>query len=136
MKRQVSLIVASPPCVSLEAEADAIGLRRRPAAVPRRYVSMSQDASNVEAPLSYAGITPLIRMVRSSLLTVIVALVGLLGLNTYLLYISSSAVILNVDQARWEQSEMHDSLSTRLIRLELELEALPAPAERAEVVAR
>lgn len=68
--------------------------------------------------------------------TVIVALVGLLGLNTYLLFISSNAVILNVDQARWEQSEMHDSLSTRLILLELELEALQAQAERAEVVAR
>jgi hypothetical protein len=68
--------------------------------------------------------------------TVIVAFVGLLGLNTYLLFLSARAVIMNVDQARWEQSEMHDSLSTRLIRLELELEALQAQAERAEVVAR
>jgi len=67
--------------------------------------------------------------------TVIVALVGLLGLNTYLLFISSSAVIMNVDQARWEQSEMHDSLSTRLIRLELELEELREQAEQAELVA-
>lgn len=67
--------------------------------------------------------------------TVLVALVGLLGLNTYLLFISSSAVIMNVDQARWEQSEMHDSLSTRLIRLELELEALREQAEPAEVAA-
>ncbi len=67
--------------------------------------------------------------------TVIVALVGLLGLNTYLLFISSSAIIMNVDQARWEQSEMHDSLSTRIIRLELELEALRAQADP-EVAAR
>jgi len=35
-------------------------------------------------------------------LTVLVALVGLLALNTYLLFISSSAVIMNVEQARWE----------------------------------
>ena len=65
--------------------------------------------------------------------TVIVALVGLLGLNTYLLFISSSAVIMNVDQARWEQSEMHDSLSTRMIRLELELEDLREQAKGAEL---
>ena len=66
-------------------------------------------------------------------MTVIVALVGLLGLNTYLLFISSSAVIMNVDQARWEQSEMHDSLSTRIIRLELEIEELRAQVEEPTV---
>ena len=66
-------------------------------------------------------------------LTVLVALVGLLALNTYLLFISSSAVIMNVDQARWEQSEMHDSLSTRIIRLELEIEDLRGQVETVAV---
>jgi hypothetical protein len=96
------------------------------------------NASDLEPKTAKLGYFRDIRERRAWMarVTVIVALVGLLGLNTYLLFISSKAVIMNVDLARWEQSEMHDSLSTRLIRVELELEELRATMETPDLAGK
>lgn len=65
--------------------------------------------------------------------TVVVALVLLLGLNTYLLFLSASAVVMNIDLMRWEQSELHDHLNTQIIRLEIDLEEMRELLEEAEL---
>ncbi|MAG58939.1 MAG: hypothetical protein CMJ83_21845 [Planctomycetes bacterium] len=74
--------------------------------------------------------------------TGLVIVFGFLALNTVLLYVSTSTVVLNIDLARVEQSDQADLLHARLARLErhvasLEaLEALADPQPGAEPVAQ
>lgn len=63
---------------------------------------------------------------------VLVIAMGLLFLNTYLLFLSTSAIILNVDLVRLEQSDQADLLHARLDRLDrdlFEVYALLAPPQ-------
>ncbi|HCP46836.1 MAG TPA: hypothetical protein DIU15_12390 [Deltaproteobacteria bacterium] len=69
-------------------------------------------------------------------MTVLIAVLGLLVMNMYVLFISTETVILNVDLARIEQSDQADLLEARIQRLERQLEALHAnntPEKAAEV---
>jgi len=59
-------------------------------------------------------------------MTVLVAVLGLLILNVYLMYISTSAVILNIDLARLEQSDQFDLVERRLELVRKELKQLQA----------
>jgi len=64
--------------------------------------------------------------------TGLVILFGFLAVNTVLLYVSTSTVVLNIDLARVEQSDQADLLHARLARLErhvANLEALEAVEE-------
>ncbi len=62
-------------------------------------------------------------------MTVLVAVVGLLILNTYLLFLSSDAVILNIDQARLEQTALTERLEARIGELEGRIGELEAEQE-------
>jgi len=57
-------------------------------------------------------------------MTVLIAVLGLLIMNMYLLFISTQTVILNVDLARIEQSDQADLLEVRIHRLEMQVRAL------------
>ena len=47
-------------------------------------------------------------------MTVLLAVLGLLVLNIFLMYLSSNAVILNIDLSRLEQSDQFDLIERRL----------------------
>ena len=47
-------------------------------------------------------------------MTVLIAVLGLLILNIFLMYISANAIILNIDLARLEQSDQFDLVEKRL----------------------
>ncbi len=73
-------------------------------------------------------------------MTVLLAVLGLLVLNIFLMYLSASAIILNVDLARLEQSDQFDLVERRLEYLDRQVKAtnalcvdktLSAPAEAA-----
>lgn len=73
-------------------------------------------------------------------MTVLLAVLGLLVLNIFLMYLSSSAVILNIDLSRLEQSDQFDLVERRLEHLDRQIKAtaalctdapVPAPAEAA-----
>lgn len=71
-------------------------------------------------------------------MTVLIAVVLLLVLNMYVLFLSTESVILNVDLARVEQSNSSDRSEERFEALELqvmELRASLAAAEPAAVAA-
>ncbi len=61
-------------------------------------------------------------------LTVLVAVMGLLMLNTYLLFLSTDTMVMNVDQARLEQSDQIDRLEQRLTAMEAEIASLKGEA--------
>ncbi len=72
--------------------------------------------------------------------TIIVALFGLLSLNTYLMFLSTDAVIMNIDQARLEQSDQVDRLEFELAHLENQIATLqqslkePPPGAASELI--
>ena len=47
-------------------------------------------------------------------MTVLIAVLGLLILNIFLMYLSASAIILNIDLSRLEQSDQFDLVERRL----------------------
>lgn len=57
-------------------------------------------------------------------MTVLVAVVGLLVLNIYLLFLSSDAIILNVNQVRLEQVEHAERLEACVAHLEARIDHL------------
>ena len=57
-------------------------------------------------------------------MTVLLAVLGLLILNIYLMYLSSNAVILNIDLARLEQSDQFDLMDRRLELLDNDVRLL------------
>tara|TARA_Y100001968_G_scaffold209067_2_gene192166 strand:- start:5486 stop:5803 length:318 start_codon:yes stop_codon:yes gene_type:complete len=59
-------------------------------------------------------------------MTVLVAVLGLLVLNIFLMYLSSNAVILNIDLSRLEQSDQFDLVEKRLEILNRDLAQLEA----------
>ena len=59
-------------------------------------------------------------------MTVLVAVLGLLVLNIFLMYLSSNAVILNIDLSRLEQSDQFDLVEKRLEILNRDLDKLEA----------
>jgi len=65
-------------------------------------------------------------------MTVLLAVVGLLVLNVYLLYVSTNTVILNVDLVRLEQSDQFDLMEYRLDRLQNKINALQAAGTASE----
>ncbi len=73
-------------------------------------------------------------------MTVLLAVLGLLILNIFLMYLSASAVILNIDLSRLEQSDQFDLVERRLEYLDRQIkvtnalcadETPSAPAEAA-----
>ena len=68
-------------------------------------------------------------------MTVLVAVIGLLGLNSYLLFLSTDAIVMNVDQARLEQSELTERLESRIDQLEADIEEITASQAAAVAVA-
>ena len=64
-------------------------------------------------------------------MTVLIAVLGLLILNIYLMYLSSNAVILNIDLARLEQSDQFDLVERRLELLSRDVGALKMSAAEA-----
>ena len=85
-----------------------------------------QSYSDLEPAVAYLGYFKDIRERRSWMarLTVVVAVVGLLGLNIYLMFLSTNAVIANIDQARIDQTALADNLQLRIDDLEQEVESL------------
>ncbi len=65
-------------------------------------------------------------------MTVLLAVVGLLMLNVYLLYLSTNTVILNVDLVRLEQSDQFDLTERRLEHLQMQVRSLQAATAAAE----
>ncbi len=61
--------------------------------------------------------------------TIIVAIVGLLVLNTYLMFLSTDAVVLNIDQARLEQSDHVDRLERQLEQLQARVAGIEGGAQ-------
>jgi len=59
-------------------------------------------------------------------MTVLLAVLGLLVLNIFLMYLSSNAVILNIDLSRLEQSDQFDLVERRLEVLNRDVKALKA----------
>ena len=57
-------------------------------------------------------------------MTVLIAVLGLLILNVYLMYLSTNAVILNIDLSRLEQSDQFDIVERRMDLLQRELSAV------------
>jgi hypothetical protein len=55
--------------------------------------------------------------------TVLVIALGLLALNTYLMFVSTSTIVLNIDLARIEQSDQIDLLHARLDRMDRRITA-------------
>jgi cell division protein FtsB len=68
-------------------------------------------------------------------LTALVALFGLLMLNTYLLFVSTDTIVMNVDQARLEASDQVDRLELRMEALEEQIADLKAEGRTPQVVA-
>lgn len=50
--------------------------------------------------------------------TILVIILGLLVLNVYLMFVSMSTVVLNIDMARIEQSDQADLIHARIARIE------------------
>jgi hypothetical protein len=69
-------------------------------------------------------------------MTVLIAVMSLLMMNTYLLFLSTDSVILNLDLVRMEQSNDTDLLHLRLDVLELRIIELQAVAAAANGAAR
>jgi len=65
-------------------------------------------------------------------MTVLLAVVGLLMLNVYLLYLSTNTVILNGDLVRLEQSDQFDLTVRRLEHLQMQVRSLQAATAAAE----
>ena len=61
-------------------------------------------------------------------MTVLLAVLGLLILNVYLMYLSTNAVILNIDLTRLEQSDQFDVIERRFDLLDREMRAMKATA--------
>jgi hypothetical protein len=61
-------------------------------------------------------------------MTVLIAVLGLLILNVYLMYLSTNAVILNIDLARLEQSDQFDVIERRMELLDRDVGRLEAAA--------
>ncbi len=59
-------------------------------------------------------------------MTVLLAVLGLLVLNIFLMYVSSNAVILNIDLARLEQSDQFDLVERKIDFLNSDIDALRA----------
>ncbi len=60
--------------------------------------------------------------------TVLVIALGLLSLNTYLMFVSTSTIVLNIDLARIEQSDQVDMLHVRLDAMDRRIAASSATA--------
>lgn len=54
--------------------------------------------------------------------TVLVIALGLLSLNTYLMFVSTSTIVLNIDLARIEQSDQVDLIHARLDAMDRRLD--------------
>ena len=65
-------------------------------------------------------------------MTVLIAVLGLLVLNVYLMYLSTSAVILNIDLSRLEQSDQFDLVERRLDVVQRDLRRVTAEARQQE----
>ncbi len=50
--------------------------------------------------------------------TILAIILGLLVLNVYLMFVSTSTIVLNIDMARIEQSDQADLVHARIARLE------------------
>jgi len=61
-------------------------------------------------------------------MTVLIAVLGLLVLNVYLMYLSTNAVILNIDLAGLEQSDQFDVTERRLDLLDRQMKTVTATA--------
>lgn len=59
-------------------------------------------------------------------MTVLIAVLGLLVLNIFLMYLSSNAVILNIDLSRLEQSDQFDLVEKRIELLNRDVKVLKA----------
>ena len=57
-------------------------------------------------------------------MTVLIAVLGLLMLNIFLMYISANAIILNIDLARLEQSDQFDLVERRLELLNRDMKTI------------
>ena len=65
-------------------------------------------------------------------MTVLLAVVGLLVLNVYLLYLSTNTVVLNLDLVRLEQSDQFDLIERRIEHLDMQVQSLQAATVAAE----
>ncbi len=90
---------------------------------------MSENISDEVSQLSYFRDLRE-RRAWTARMTVLIAVLGLLILNTYLLFLSSDAVIMNIDTARMGSSEQMDRLETRLERIDEELVKVRASVDR------
>jgi hypothetical protein len=50
--------------------------------------------------------------------TILTIILGLLVLNVYLMFLSTNAIVLNIDMARIEQSDQADLIHARIARVE------------------
>lgn len=68
-------------------------------------------------------------LARVVLLTVII---GMLGLNMWLTQRTHDSMVINLNQARIEQDQLHDSTTVRLRTMEQQMEQLQAAVDQLE----